>query len=202
MRNRKGKFGLEEGNEIGKRDRPRSDGCRVWDNKRLRSSFPFFFEGAQGREEQGYSLRRQGWKRQEGIQIHGSTECLIGLRWISEVCSVVVSRRARNGERNAEGISILGRHPSSTWESILAADYEDIRAWFLPRIKRYLIQWNSLILIFPRIIADPLFLFLHVLTRFICYFTLLDASHLKANCFQYRTRPIDRIKLLFIPNFL
>lgn len=40
-------------------------------------------------------------------------------------------------------LQILGRPslpPLSTWESILAADYEDIRAWFLPRIKRYLIR--------------------------------------------------------------
>lgn len=166
LRNRKFGLGDFSGNrgERNWKTRRQAEVWRVRDNKRLPSFclsvlFSIFLR-REGREEGILapvtgSVEKEGWNSNSTIRIHGSIECLIGLRWISEVCSVVVSRCARNGERERESRS------SATnlllFESILAADYEDIRAWFLPSIKRYLIQvqWNSLILIFPRIIANP-----------------------------------------------
>ena len=97
------------GNEIGKRgDRPRSDASgtiNVCPASASLSSFPFFFQEREGRRASRILapvtglVEKEGWNSNSTIRIHGSIECLIGLRWISEVCSVVVSRCARNGER-------------------------------------------------------------------------------------------------------
>lgn len=110
LRNRKFGLGDFSGNrgERNWKTRRQAEVWRVRDNKRLPSfclSVLFSIFLRREAREEGIlapvtgSVEKEGWNSNSTIRIHGSTECLIGLRWISEVCSVVVSRCARNGER-------------------------------------------------------------------------------------------------------
>lgn len=185
LRNRKFGLGDFSGNrgERNWKTRRQAEVWRVRDNKRLPSfclSVLFSIFLRREAREEGIEDTRSGdgvgWKGGMKLEFNDSNSRFNRVfNWATMNQWSLFSRgfalRSKRGERERESRS------SATnlllFESILAADYEDIRAWFLPSIKRYLIQvqWNSLILIFPRIIANPpsfsFPLLLHV------YFTLL-----------------------------
>lgn len=141
-----GRFGLEtrifRGEKRTKLENAttRSDARCIGDNKRLRASsdvsplpsFPLFFEAWEGQVSREYWQGGRSW----WLKFDDSNS-----RFNSVFNWATMNHRSLFARGFA--LQILGRPslpPLSTWESILAADYEDIRAWFLPRIKRYLIR--------------------------------------------------------------